>query len=61
MEGAARSTLRLFPGYFCCCCSLHLCLTNKVFEFSSGMCRQAVGGTVDRFVKEAKFSVGINK
>ncbi|CAN0298193.1 unnamed protein product [Ascophyllum nodosum] len=30
---------------------------RTVFEFSSGMCRQAVGGTVDRFVKEAKFSV----
>ena len=30
---------------------------GKVFDFSSGMCRRAVGGTAESFIKEATFSV----
>ncbi|CAM9473556.1 unnamed protein product, partial [Ectocarpus sp. 12 AP-2014] len=30
---------------------------RTVFEFSSGMCRRAVGGTAESFIKEARYSV----
>ncbi|CAN0358805.1 unnamed protein product [Laminaria digitata] len=30
---------------------------GKVFDFSSGMCRRAVGGTAESFIKEARYSV----
>lgn len=34
---------------------------GKVFDFSSGMCRRAVGGTAESFIKEARYSVSSNE